>query len=197
MGFRHILMFVSLAVTLRGQDLSVLDSLVAVLHQPGGVRLEFTVYQQQGAERWLDYGTLEVYGPDRFRFQTSDQDIQVIRDTVFTYNYQTRQLIIDRVYREEFNLFDVLTGDFRHVQVVAIQADGETITITFNIIGMDWHGTLIVHSVSYQPVELVLRADDEASVRVRIEAFAALSGRESSGLSDPDRAGWEVIDFRE
>ncbi len=178
----------------KGDNNAILDSLTATLRSPAGIKMELTISQNQYDDTYIDHATLEIVNQHRYIFLSPVQTIRVDDQTVYTFTPESHQVVIDRIFPEEFSLFTLLTGDFSHLDIVKVRpsTDG-TQLVEFYIHEIELSGTLQIDE-TFRPVQIHLNYDEDNTIDVDVTSFDHLR-QPSDILWTVD--GWEVIDLRE
>ncbi|MFQ6614368.1 MAG: hypothetical protein ACE5D1_05950 [Fidelibacterota bacterium] len=172
---------------------SVLDSLSGFLYPPGGLVLKGTIYQKQYDQEWRGQADVILIQKRDLGLLTDREFIRVNQDTIWTYNRDSRQVLIDSYSWEQFNLFALLSGDFRKVDLGDLDRTATGITQYFSIADMGISGYLELNKNTKKPEFLRINYDANNWVEIRLTSV-------SGPASLPElihNLNWEVIDLRE
>ncbi len=195
MKLKAIFVYLILCLPIIGKEAAILDSLAQLMHSPGGIRMSFFIKQVQLEDEWTDRVVMEIVNSDRFIFETPQQVVKIDSNVVYTYNLESQQVIIDSLIKEDFSLYDILTGNFDRIEVTDVEITDSTRAIDFHIADMDYSGTIWVTKKNMRPTRIVLDYNEDSSVELLVESFGGLP---DDRLFDQYRLeGWEVIDLRE
>jgi hypothetical protein len=179
---------------LLGFNEPILDSLAQKLHTPGGVFMELAIKQNQGGDEWTDNASIEIVNKNQFLFTSADQIIRVDNDTIFTFNEEEKNVVIDRYFREDFSMFKLLAGNFEHVLVKQQRKGLRNYKVDFVIEEIEAEGSIWIAKRDYQPEKIAI-IDADTSMEIVINSFTSLpSNRQYNDFIVDD---WEVIDLRE
>lgn len=188
-----ILMWWSLP--LLGSENDLLANIRAVLLQSPGIGMNVQVRQIQYDNTYATTGYVEILDPNRYYFDSDEQTILVDNQTIKTWNKARRQLIIDTVVKDEFNLFSLLSGDFQGLEVISVDSLGETITLSFSVNELSITGKLTVSSSSLHPLQIQFTYDEDNLFTAQISNFHLLDSPTQFQQFKPQPK--EVLDLRE
>lgn len=188
-----ILMWWSLP--LLGSENDLLANIRAVLLQSPGIGMNVQVRQIQYDNTYATTGYVEILDPNRYYFDSDEQTILVDNQTIKTWNKARRQLIIDTVVKDEFNLFSLLSGDFQGLEVISVDSLGETITLSFSVSELSITGKLTVSSSSLHPLQIQFTYDEDNLFTAQISNFHLLDSPPQFQQFKPQPK--EVLDLRE
>jgi hypothetical protein len=179
---------------LLGFDEPILDSLAKKLHTPGGVFMELAIKQNQVDDEWTDKASIEIVNKNQFLFTSADQIIRVDNDTIFTFNKEEKNVVIDRYFREDFSMFKLLAGNFEHVIVKQQRKGLRNYKVDFVIEEIEAEGSIWIAKRDYQPEKIAI-IDADTSMEIIINSFSSLPSKQQ--YNDFSVDDWEVIDLRE
>lgn len=184
-----------LSVVFSKSNPTVLDSISMALHQEGGLTIEATLEQSQTDNNWTDYITIEIVDSTKFIVIGTEQTLKVDTDTIYTYTSETNQLVIDRYYRNDFNLLSILSGNMRQIEVVNIQKRIRDTIIDCTVPNFESRGKIWINSKNYYPIKILLEDDLGNNSTISIDTIEplGLSKQYDEYILD----GWEIIDLRE
>lgn len=165
------------------------------LHQEGGIQIEATLDQNQNDNYWTDYINVEIVDSTKFIFIGTDQIIKVDNDTIFTFKPNTNQIVIDRYYRDEFNLLSLISGNLYQVQLGEVQKRIRDTIINFTIPHIESRGKIWINSQTYYPIRILLEDDIGNNSTISIDKIEPL--RYQPQYNDYNLDDWEIIDLRE
>lgn len=174
---------------------TLLDSMSMALHEGGGKLIEATIEQIQVENEWTDYVTVEIVDSNKFIFIATEQIIKVDSDTIYTFTPNTNQLVIDRYFRNEFNMLSLLSGNLKQIKVGDIQRRLRDIIINFTIPQIESRGKIWINSKTYYPIRMILEDDLDNHTTITIDSIKPLDFQNQ--YNDYNSDGWEIIDLRE
>jgi len=192
---RALLLSLYISVGFAKTNPTVLDSISMALHQEGGVQIEATLFQKQPNNEWTDYITVEIIDSLKFIVIGTQQILKVDTDTIFTFTPETNQLVIDRYYRNDFNLLSILSGNMRHIEAESVQKRVRDTIIDCTIPFFESRGKIWINSKNYYPIKIILEDDLENNSTISIDEIEALGLQPQ--YNDYLTDGWEMIDLRE
>jgi len=175
------------------QAQTVMDSLNRYLHPPGGIVLTGSILQQQYDQQWRGEATVILFDRREIGLLTENEYVLVNQDTIWTYNFESHQVLIDSYSWDQFNLFELLSGDFSQVNLGQIDHSQGRLTQSFSIPDMGITGQLTLLIPSYRPEHL--RVNYDVNNRVEIDLETATYPAQSPELTKG--RPWDVIDLRE
>jgi len=184
-----------LSVVFSKSNITVLDSISMALHQEGGMKIEATLEQSQIDNNWTDYITIEIVDSTKFIVMGTEQTLKVDTDTIYTYTSETNQLVIDRYYRNDFNLLSILSGNMRQIEVVKIQKRIRDTIIDCTVPHFESRGKIWINSKNYYPIKILLEDDLDNKSTIYIDTIEPLGFQPQYDEYALD--GWEIIDLRE
>ncbi|NOZ74271.1 MAG: hypothetical protein GXO90_02695 [FCB group bacterium] len=172
---------------------SLLDSLNTFLHPPGGLVLSGAITQKQYDREWEGRADVILSQYRDIGLLTDQEFVRVDQDTIWTYNLASHQVLIDSYSWDQFNLFELLSGDFAQVGLERIDRSQTGIIQYYSIPEMGITGYLKLKKSNYEPEFLHLSYDANNRVEIQVKSV-------STPAILPDFINdktWEVIDLRE
>lgn len=172
----------------------VLDSMSARLHTSQGVLMSLEIHQDQYGNEWIETANFEIVNERQFIFQSPHQILKVDGQVIYTFNPESKQVVVDQVLPDEFSIIDLLRGDFEEITVKKIENNSDSILLEFTINEMNISGSIMIQTESFIPEKLVLYYDENNQINVTINSYNKLS---SNKIYDEfNISEWEVIDLR-
>ena len=172
----------------------VLDSMSARLHTSQGVLMSLEIHQDQYGNEWIETANFEIVNERQFIFQSPHQILKVDGQVIYTFNPESKQVVVDQVLPDEFSIIDLLRGDFEEITVKKIENNSDSILLEFTINEMNISGSIMIQTESFIPEQLVLYYDENNQINVTINSYNKLS---SNKIYDEfNISEWEVIDLR-
>ena len=172
----------------------VLDSMSARLHTSQGVLMSLEIHQDQYENEWIETANFEIVNERQFIFQSPHQILKVDGPVIYTFNPESKQVVVDQILPDEFSIIDLLRGDFEEITVKKIENNSDSILLEFTINEMNISGSIMIQTESFIPEKLVLYYDENNQINVMINSYNELSANkiyDEFNISD-----WEVIDLR-
>ena len=183
------------SVGLSKNNQTVLDSVSMAMHPDGGMLIEATLEQNQTENNWTDYISIEIIDSTRFVVIGTEQILKVDVDTIYTFTPETNQLVIDRYYRNDFNLLSILSGNMRQIEIVNVQKRIRDTIIDCTVPNFESRGKIWINSKTYYPIKILLEDDLDNSSTITIDSIEPLGFVHQYDEYILD--GWEIIDLRE
>ena len=172
----------------------VLDSISARLHTSQGVIMSLEIHQDQYGNEWIETANFEIVNERQFIFQSSYQVLKVDGQVIYTFNPESKQVVVDQILPDEFSIIDLLRGNFEEITVKKIENNSDSILLEFTINEMNISGSIMIQTESYIPEKLVLYYDENNQINVTINSFNELSANKI--YDEFNISEWEVIDLR-
>ena len=172
----------------------VLDSISARLHTSQGVIMSLEIHQDQYGNEWIETANFEIVNERQFIFQSSHQVLKVDGQVIYTFNPESKQVVVDQILPDEFSIIDLLRGNFEEITVKKIENNSDSILLEFTINEMNISGSIMIQTESYIPEKLVLYYDENNQINVTINSFNELSANKI--YDEFNISEWEVIDLR-
>ena len=173
----------------------VLDSISARLHTSQGVIMSLEIHQDQYGNEWIETANFEIVNERQFIFQSSYQVLKVDGQVIYTFNPESKQVVVDQILPDEFSIIDLLRGNFEEITVKKIENNSDSILLEFTINEMNISGSIMIQTESYIPEKLVLYYDENNQINVTINSFNELSANKI--YDEFNISEWEVIDLRD
>ena len=172
----------------------VLDSISARLHTPQGVIMSLEIHQDQYGNEWIETANFEIVNERQFIFQSSYQVLKVDGQVIYTFNPESKQVVVDQILPDEFSIIDLLRGNFEEITVKKIENNSDSILLEFTINEMNISGSIMIQTEPFIPEKLVLYYDENNQINVTINSFNELSANKI--YDEFNISEWEVIDLR-
>ena len=173
----------------------VLDSISARLHTSQGVIMSLEIHQDQYGNEWIETANFEIVNERQFIFQSSYQVLKVDGQVIYTFNPESKQVVVDQILPDEFSIIDLLRGNFEEITVKKIENNSDSILLEFTINEMNISGSIMIQTESFIPEKLVLYYDENNQINVTINSFNELSANKI--YDEFNISEWEVIDLRD
>ena len=172
----------------------VLDSISTQLHSPQGVLMSLEIHQDQYGNEWIETANFEIVNERQFIFQSSHQVLKVDGQVIYTFNPESKQVVVDQILPDEFSIIDLLRGNFEEIKVKKIENNSDSILLEFTINEMNISGSIMIQTESFIPEKLVLYYDENNQINVTINSYNELSANKI--YDEFNLSEWEVIDLR-
>ena len=172
----------------------VLDSISTQLHSPQGVLMSLEIHQDQYGNEWIETANFEIVNDRQFIFQSPRQVLKVDGQVIYTFNPESKQVVVDQILPDEFSIIDLLRGNFEEIKVKKIENNSDSILLEFTINEMNISGSIMIQTESFIPEKLVLYYDENNQINVTINSYNKLSANKI--YDEFNISEWEVIDLR-
>ncbi|RMF09628.1 MAG: hypothetical protein D6762_03145 [Candidatus Neomarinimicrobiota bacterium] len=185
------LILVGIGVPVLAQE--PLTGLTAYLHPPEGRVLTGTIRQRQYDDVRNEAGEVILFAAKWIGVLTEREYVEVRQDTIRTYRFATKQVLVDSYDWDVFNIFQLLSGDFSRVTTLPPREDASRWEVPFEIPDEGLSGTVQIRKSDYRPLQVKVQYDPETSFTVRVDSARSPARRPAELNGIP----WEVIDLRE
>ena len=172
----------------------VLDSISTQLHSPQGVLMSLEIHQDQYGNEWIETANFEIVNDRQFIFQSPRKVLKVDGQVIYTFNPESKQVVVDQILPDEFSIIDLLRGNFEEIKVKKIENNSDSILLEFTINEMNISGSIMIQTESFIPEKLVLYYDENNQINVTINSYNELSANKI--YDEFNLSEWEVIDLR-
>ena len=152
------------------------------------------VLDSMSARLHTSQGVLEIVNERQFIFQSPHQILKVDGQVIYTFNPESKQVVVDQILPDEFSIIDLLRGDFEEITVKKIEDNSDSILLEFTINEMNISGSIMIQTESFIPEKLVLYYDENNQINVTINSYNELSANKI--YDEFNISEWEVIDLR-
>ena len=114
--------------------------------------------------------------------------------TSTTINKLTKQVIYDKNFKNNFDIFDFLGDTGGGIKVLSSLTEEELIKINFFLIEWDAEGTIWIMKNTGEPKRISINLSNNETVDLEINSSKIIS---TSSLSYIDTSEYEIIDLRD
>ena len=150
-------------------------------------------YQNFG-ENFTTSGNLWYFNPKDYVFDTQSERISNKNNMITTINKLTKQVIYDKNFKNNFDIFDFLGNTGGGIKVISSFTEEELIKINFALIDWDAEGTIWIMQNTGEPKRISINISNNETVDLEIILSKVIS---SSSLSYIDTSEYEIIDLRD
>ena len=150
-------------------------------------------YQNFG-ENFTTSGNLWYFNPKDYVFDTQSERISNKNNTITTINKLTKQVIYDKNFKNNFDIFDFLGNTGGGIKVLSSLTEEELIKINFFLIEWDAEGTIWIMKNTGEPKRISINISNNETVDLEIITSKVIS---TSSLSHIDLSEYEIIDLRD
>jgi len=169
------------------------EKFISAMNDPKGVSITVEIEQKQFDINLVEQGTIEIVKKDHYLLDTTSETVVVTGDTIRTWNKKSNQLIIDQTIKDDFSIFNLLTGRFDSIALSKPIEKAHQVSMYLDIPTMGYEGKIIIKK-NGQPIELKIKYGPNQYVTMKVLTFS--HGKLSLFPAfDPSEA--EVIDLRE
>ena len=150
-------------------------------------------YQNFG-ENFTMSGNLWYFNPKDYVFDTQSERISNKNNMITTINKLTKQVIYDKNFKNNFDIFDFLGNTGGGIKVLSSFIEEELIKINFALFKWDAEGTIWIMQNTGEPKRISINISDNETVELEIILSKVIS---TSSLSYIDISEYEIIDLRD
>ena len=150
-------------------------------------------YQNFG-ENFTAFGNLWYFNPKDYVFDTQSERISKKNNEITTINKLTKQVIYDKNFKNNFDIFDFLGNTGGGIKVLSSLIEEELIKINFFLIEWDAEGTIWIMQNTGEPKRISINISNNETVDLEIISSKVIS---TSSLSYIDISEYEIIDLRD
>ena len=150
-------------------------------------------YQNFG-ENFTTSGNLWYFNPKDYVFDSQNERISNKNDTITTINKFTKQVIYDKNFKNNFDIFDFLGNTGGGIKVISSFTEEELIRINFVLVELDVKGSIWTIKNTGEPKKISINISTDEIVDLEINSSKVIS---ASSLSYIDISEYEIIDLRD
>ena len=150
-------------------------------------------YQNFG-ENFTTSGDLWYFNPKDYVFDSQSERISNKNNNITTINKLTKQVIYDKNFKNNFDIFDFLSNTGSGIKVFSSLIEEELIKINFFLIEWDAEGTIWIMQNTGEPKRISINISNNETVDLEIISSKVIS---TSSLSYIDISEYEIIDLRD
>ena len=150
-------------------------------------------YQNFG-ENFTTSGDLWYFNPKDYVFDSQSERISNKNNNITTINKLTKQVIYDKNFKNNFDIFDFLSNTGSGIKVSSSLIEEELIKINFFLIEWDAEGTIWIMQNTGEPKRISINISNNETVDLEIISSKVIS---TSSLSYIDISEYEIIDLRD
>ncbi|MDP6755127.1 MAG: hypothetical protein QF769_03320, partial [Candidatus Marinimicrobia bacterium] len=129
------------------------EKFISAMNDPKGVSITVEIEQKQFDINSVEQGTIEIVKKDHYLLDTTSETVVVTGDTIRTWNKKSNQLIIDQTIKDDFSIFNLLTGRFDSIVLSKPIEKAHQVSMYLDIPTMGYEGKIIIKK-NGQPIEL-------------------------------------------
>ena len=149
---------------------------------------------QNFGEKFTTFGNLWYFNPKDYVFDTQNERISKENNTITTINKLTKQVIYDKSFKNNFDIFDVLGNSGGRIKVFSSLIEKELIRINFGLVKWDAEGSIWIMQNTGEPKKISINISNNETVDLEINSSKIIS---TSSLLYIDISEYEIIDLRD
>ena len=164
------------------------------MSQEQGRLFSINIDYQNFGENFTMSGNLWYFNPKDYVFDTQSERISNKNNMITTINKLTKQVIYDKNFKNNFDIFDFLGNTGGGIKVLSSFIEEELIKINFALFKWDAEGTIWIMQNTGEPKRISINISDNETVELEIILSKIIS---TSSLSNIDISEYEIIDLRD
>ncbi len=164
------------------------------MNQDEGRLFSINLDHQNFGEKFTTFGNLWYFNPKDYVFDTQNERISKKNNTITTINKLTKQVIYDKSFKNNFDIFDVLGNSGGRIKVLSSLIEKELIRINFGLVEWDAEGSIWIMQNTGEPKKISINISNNQTVDLEIKSSKIIL---TSGLSYIDISEYEIIDLRD
>ncbi len=164
------------------------------MSQEQGRLFSINIDYQNFGENFTMSGNLWYFNPKDYVFDTQSERISNKNNMITTINKLTKQVIYDKNFKNNFDIFDFLGNTGGGIKVLSSFIEEELIKINFALFKWDAEGTIWIMQNTGEPKRISINISDNETVELEIILSKVIS---TSSLSYIDISEYEIIDLRD
>ena len=167
-----------------------LENFYKLLDQHSVLRLSISIMQEQFEKKYKSFGDFFILGSNKYFYDSSELKISVNNNVIVTKNYLNRQIIYNDLDKGQLNLFDILSGNKNHIEIMDYKV-GEN-RYDFHITSVGYKGYFLFEPTSGDLKLISFDNDLKHSISININGIHLLD------VYNPkiEKEDFEVIDLR-
>ena len=164
------------------------------MSQDDGRLFSINLDHQNFGEKFTTSGNLWYFNPKDYVFDTQNERISNKNNTITTINKLTKQVIYDKSFKNNFDIFDILGNSGGGIKVFSSLIEKELIRINFGLVEWDAEGSIWIMQNTGEPKKISINISNNETVDLEINSSKIIS---TSSLSYIDISEYEIIDLRD
>tara|TARA_B100000212_G_scaffold75204_1_gene53192 strand:- start:3 stop:578 length:576 start_codon:yes stop_codon:yes gene_type:complete len=164
------------------------------MNQDEGRLFSINLDHQNFGEKFTTFGNLWYFNPKDYVFDTQNERISKKNNTITTINKLTKQVIYDKSFKNNFDIFDVLGNSGGSIKVFSSLIEKELIRINFGLVEWDAEGSIWIMQNTGEPKKISINISNNETVDLEINSSKIIS---TSSLLYIDISEYEIIDLRD
>ena len=164
------------------------------MNQDEGRLFSINLDHQNFGEKFTTSGNLWYFNPKDYVFDSQSERISNKNNTITTINKLTKQVIYDKSFKNNFDIFDILGNSGGGIKVFSSLIEKELIRINFGLVKWDAEGSIWIMQNTGEPKRISINISNNETVDLEINSSKIIS---TSSLSYIDISEYEIIDLRD
>ena len=164
------------------------------MSQEKGRLFSINLNHQNFGKKFTASGNLWYFNPKDYVFDTQSERISNKNNTITTINKLTRQVIYDKNFKNNFDIFDFIGNSGGGIKVFSSLIEKELIRINFGLVEWGAEGSIWIMQNTGEPKKISINISNNETVDLEINSSKIIS---TSSLSYIDTSEYEIIDLRD
>jgi len=145
-------------------------------------------------EKFTTSGNLWYFNPKDYVFDTQNERVSIKNNTITTINKIAKQVIYDKNFKNNFDIFDVLGNVGNQIKILSSLIEKELIRINFVLVELDVKGSIWTIQNTGEPKKISINISTDEIVDLEINSSIIIS---PFILPHIDISEYEIIDLRD
>ena len=164
------------------------------MSQEKGRLFSINLDHQNFGEKFTTSGNLWYFNPKDYVFDTQNERVSIKNNTIITINKIAKQVIYDKNFKNNFDIFDVLGNVGNQIKILSTLIEKELIRINFVLVELDVKGSIWTIQNTGEPKKISINISTDEIVDLEINSSKIIS---PFILPHIDISEYEIIDLRD
>ena len=144
------------------------DEFVNLLTQSDGITMKIEISTKQYDSAYSEHGIIAIQDKNKFLFNTNNESILFIDDTIKTWDKNQKKLIIEERIKDDINIFDILLGEVQGLKLVGFISENGMNKINYEVPALGFVGNLILEKNNSAPRSLSIIYDKDYYIELKV-----------------------------
>ena len=164
------------------------------MSQEKGIVFSIDLNHQNFGENFTTSGDLWYFNPKDYVFDSRSERISNKNNIITTINKLAKQVIYDKNFKNNFNIFDVLSDVDNGIEILSSLIEKELTRINFAFVEWDVEGSIWTIQNTGEPKKIFIKISNNEIVDLEIKSSKIIS---TFSLPNIDISEYEIIDLRD
>ena len=162
------------------------------MSQEKGIVFSIDLNHQNFGENFTKSGDLWYFNPKDYVFDSQSERISNKNNIIVTINKLARQVIYDKDFKNNFNIFDVLSDVDSGIEILSTLIEKELTRINFVFVEWDVEGSIWTIQNTGEPKKIFIKISNNEILDLEIKSSKIIS---TFSLPNIDISEYEIIDL--